>query len=381
MKSIRDAEVRDQTVFLRVDFNVPFVNGKISDNNRIKSAIPTIKLLQEKRAKIVIGTHIGRPAGVDLSLSTVPVARELSKLLENEVYSTDLVISPIIKNQITEMKNGQVLLLGNLRYDPREEKNDPNFAKELAEYADLYVNDAFAVSHRANASVEAITNYLDSYAGLLLESEITSLSFLLGNPQQPFVVIIGGAKIKDKAYVIKHLAEKADRILIGGAVASTFLKAKGENVGKSLIEDEMIPECKKMLLDYSEKIVLPVDTVKEEGKTADEFIIYDIGKNTQELFAHEISNAKSVFWNGNMGYTEDEKYVAGTRAVAMAMKENHTTTVVAGGDTVNFINMYNLKDGFSFVSTGGGAAMEFMAGQKLPGIEALNRTSSEITNY
>lgn len=376
MKSVRDADVKNKTVFLTVDFNVPLKDGVISDNNRIKSAIPTIRLLLEKRAKIVIGTHIGRPKGVDLSLSTVPVAKELAKLLEQEVYSTDLVIDPIVKKQVSELKEGEILVLGNLRFDPREEKNDQDFAKELASYAEIYVNDGFAVSHRSNSSVDAITNFLPSYAGLLLESEITSLSFLLSNPLNPFVVIIGGAKIKDKASVIKHLADKADRILIGGAVALTFLKSKGENVGQSLVDLEMLPECQKLLQTYSDKIVLPIDSIFEPGEKEGDFRILDIGQKTRENFASEISSAKSIFWNGNMGYTEDERYTGGTRAVAMAMKGGHSTTVVAGGDTVNFIDQNNLKDGFSFVSTGGGAAMEFMAGQKLPGIEALERNKS-----
>lgn len=373
MKSVRDAEVKDQTVFLRVDFNVPFKDGAISDNNRIKSAIPTIKLLLEKRAKIVIGTHIGRPNGVDVQFSTVPVAKELAKLLEMEIFSTDLVVGPAVQAKVDQLKDGEILLLGNLRFDPREEKNDPAFAQELASYADLYVNDAFAVSHRANASVDAITNYLPSYGGLLLESEITSLNFLLSNPQEPFVVIIGGAKIKDKAGVIKHLAEKADRILIGGAVALTFMKARGDDVGQSLVDKDMFDECNQLLKQYAEKIVLPVDSVFEKGTSEGMFKIFDIGPRTQELYAHEIAAAKSVFWNGNLGFTEDQRYCEGTRAVAMAIKAIHTTTVVAGGDTVDFIDANNLRSGFSFISTGGGAAMEFMAGQKLPGIEALSR--------
>lgn len=372
MTSVRDVDVKDKKVFLRVDFNVPFFNGKIADNHRIKSAIPTIKLLLEKGAAIIIGTHIGRPEGMDLSLSTVPVAQELAKLLGQEVHSTDLIIDPIVQSEVSNLKRGEILLLGNLRFDPREKKNDPELAKALAQYAEIFVNDAFGVSHRANASVVAITNFLPSYSGLLLESEITSLSLLLNRPESPFLVIIGGAKIKDKAGVIEYLANKADKILVGGAVSLTFLKAKGANVGQSLVDDSMLPGCKMMLNRFSEKIVLPIDCIKEtEGQS---FKILDIGVKTQEAFIKEIKNAKSIFWNGNMGYTEDERYCSGTKAIAEAMRANHTTTVVAGGDTVNFIDRNGLAEGFSFISTGGGAAMEFMAGQSLPGIEALNKT-------
>ena len=373
MKSVRDAEVRDKTVFLTVDFNVPLKDGVILDNNRIKSAIPTIKFLLEKRANIVIGTHVGRPEGVDLSLSTVPIAKELAKLLEQEVYSTDFIFDPVVEKQIADLKAGEVLLLGNLRFDPREKANDPAFAEALSKYADIYVNDGFAVSHRSDASVVAITKFLPSYAGLLLESEITSLGFLLNNPVSPFVVIIGGAKIKDKVSVIKYLSEKADRILLGGAVALTFMKAKGEEIGHSLEDDSVLPECQELLRLHSEKILLPIDSVIEPGQGKDDFKIYDIGAKTRELYKSEIFGAESVFWNGNMGYTEDVRFTEGTRAIAMAMKENKSTTVVAGGDTVNFIDSNNLNDGFSFISTGGGAAMEFMAGQKLPGIEALEQ--------
>lgn len=375
MKSIRDVNLKDKTVFLRVDFNVPMRNGRIEDNNRILSALPTIKLLIEKKVKLVIGTHLGKPKGVDLNFSTVPVAKELSRLLGKDVFSTDLVIDPLIKQKILDLKTAEILLLGNLRFDPREEKNDTQFARSLADYADIYVNDAFAVSHRAHASLEAITEFLPSYAGLLLESEITSLSFLLGKPLQPFVVIIGGAKIKDKAGIIRHLVDKADKFLLGGAVALTFLKARGDNVGQSLVDDEMIPECQNLLKLYSYKITLPEDLVYEPGQKEGEFKILDIGAKTQNTFGREILNAKTIFWNGNMGYTEDERYRLGTLAVARAMKSNNTTTVVAGGDTVNFINLNDLKDGFSFISTGGSAAMEYMAGNTLPGIAALDNNN------
>ena len=372
MKSVRDADVKNKKVFLRVDFNVPLDKGKIVDNNRIVQAIPTIKFLLDKHAKIIIGTHIGRPEGkFNPDFSTIPVAEELAKLLATPVDATDHVISPVITEKINQMEPGQILMLGNLRFHPEEEKNSESFAKELANYADLYVNDAFAVSHRANSSVEAITNYLPSYSGLLMESEITSLQLLLNNPDHPFVLIIGGAKVSDKAGLLMKLAETADKVLIGGAVANTFLKAKGEEVGKSLVDDEMIHKCKEILDKYKDKMHLPVDfVINGEG---DQLNNLDIGPKTIEDFNRVIADGRCIFWNGNMGYTEDAKYREGTLAIAKAMAENLNTKVIAGGDTVGFVDQQGLIDKFSFVSTGGSAAMQFLAGEPLPGIEALDK--------
>lgn len=377
MKSIRDVDIKDKKVFLRLDLNVPLEGTKITDNNRIVQAIPTIKYLMEKHAKVIIGTHLGRPEGkFDPAFSTVPIAEELAKLLGTNVDVTDHVISPIITEKINKMEKGQVLMLGNLRFHPEEEKNSESFAKELANYADIYVNDAFAVSHRANASVEAITNYLPSYSGLLMESEMTTLMFLMQNPEHPFVLIIGGAKVTDKAGLLLKLAEKADSVLIGGAVANTFLKAEGQEVGKSLVDEEMIEKCKEIMAKFKEKIHLPIDFVKEASKTTEEngFRILDIGPKTSENYLRIIADAKCIFWNGNMGYTEDEKYREGTLSIAKAMAENSNTKVIAGGDTVGFVDKYNLRDKFSFISTGGGAAMQFLAGEPLPGIVALDKS-------
>jgi len=374
MKSIRDVEVRNKKVFLRVDFNVPLKNGKITDANRIKNSVPTIKYLLDNDAKIIIGTHVGRPEGkVNTEFSTVPMAQELAKMLGQKVTVTDHVINDkVLLEKIDAMEQKDVIVLGNLRFHSEEESNNHMFAKKLASYADIYVNDAFAVSHRSNASVDAITSYLPSYSGLLLESEITSLGLLLKNPQPPFVLIIGGAKVADKAGLIKTLAQKADKILIGGAVANTFLLAKGEEVGQSLVEKEMVENCKKMLEEFGDKIILPIDTVKDgEG---DNFKIMDIGPATTTKFRSEILNAGSVFWNGNLGYTEDERFAVGTMAIAKAIEENtFGTKVAAGGDTVGFLDQNNMQKSYSFISTGGGAALEFLAGEKLPGIEALDK--------
>lgn len=374
MKSIRDVEVRNKKVFLRVDFNVPLKDGKITDANRIKNSVPTIKYLLDNDAKIIIGTHVGRPEGkVNTEFSTVPMAQELAKMLGQKITVTDHVINDkVLLEKIDAMQPKDIIVLGNLRYHPEEELNNHMFAKKLASYADIYVNDAFAVSHRSNASVDAITSYLPSYSGLLLESEITSLSLLLKNPQPPFVLIIGGAKVADKAGLIKTLAQKADKILIGGAVANTFLLAKGEEMSQSLVEKEMVEDCKKMIEEFGDKIILPVDTVKDgEGIN---FKIMDIGPKTIVEFRSKIINAGSIFWNGNLGYTEDERFAAGTRAIAKAIEENtFGTKVAAGGDTVGFLDQNNMQKSYSFVSTGGGAALEFLAGEKLPGIEALNK--------
>lgn len=372
MKGIQDADVRGKRVFLRVDFNVPINEGKITDINRIKAAVPTIQYLLENDAKIIIGTHLGRPDGkFNAKYSTVPVAKELSKILDRSVDATDFVLDKTITDKVANMHPGDILLLGNLRFHPEEEANDSKFAEELAKYADVYVNDAFAVSHRANASVEAITHFLPSYAGLLVENETTTLDFLLKNPLHPFVLIIGGAKISDKAGILMRLAEKADTVLIGGAVANTFLKARGQDVGKSLIDADMLDMCKDILEKFGSKIKLPTDYVIS-STPLEGFKILDIGINTREDYARVISDANCVFWNGNMGYTEDERYCAGTLAIAKALTENQNTTVIAGGDTVGFVDSKEMASGISFISTGGGAAMQFLSGDELPGIKALN---------
>lgn len=376
MQSVRDAELKNKKVFLRVDFNVPIKDGKVADLNRIIQAIPTIKFLIEKKAKIIIGTHIGRPEGkFSQEFSTIPVAEELAKMLNQKVEATDHVLSPVISEKIDLMRPGEILMLGNLRFHPEEEANSENFARELAKYADIYVNDAFAVSHRANASIDKITEYLPSFSGLLMESEITSLDLLVNNPEHPFVLVVGGAKIKDKAGLLNKMAAKADSVLIGGAVGNTFLAAKGEGLSKSLIDPLMFDTCKEILSKFGEKIFLPLDLEKKENSDGS-FKAYDIGQKTREEFTKIIAEGKCIFWNGNMGYTEDKKFQQGTMAVAKAMYDNLNTKVIAGGDTVGFIDENNMRDGFSFISTGGGAAMQYLAGEPLPGIEALEQSQS-----
>jgi len=372
MKSISEVEVKNKTVFLRTDFNVPMKDGKIVDDNRIDSALPTLNYLIDHKAKVILGTHIGRPDGVrSEGTSILPIAKRLSKLLNRKILYVDEVTGPKVENAVGKLQPGDVLVLANLRWEKGEEENDPLFARTLASYAELYINDAFAVSPRANASVEAITKYLPSYAGSLLDLEVTTLNIIFHAAKPPFVAIIGGAKIKDKAEMVKAMAERADTVLIGGAVANTFLMARGDNVGDSLVEPEMIDECRAILNKYSGKIVLPVDTIKTE--TAETFKILDIGPETVAKWRGIIGSANTILWNGNLGYTEDDKYANGTLEIAKAIGENNCgAKVVAGGDTGGFIDDAGLYKNFSFISTGGGAALGFLAGEKLPGIEALN---------
>ncbi len=372
MNSIKDFDPSGKRVFLRVDFNIPIIEGKIEYDNRIRAALPTINYLVENNAKIVIGTHAGRPEGKKSEdTSVLPMAKRLARLLNREVLYIDDIVGLKVDEAVNSLKNGQILVLGNLRWSPEEEKNSSDFASKLASYGDIYVNDAFAVSHRANSSVEAITKFLPSYAGFLLESETTTLKLLFDSPVTPFVAIIGGAKIKDKASVIKVLAQKADFVLLGGAVANTFLASQGKNMGDSLIEPEMMDDCKKMLEEYGAKIILPIDEIKDEQLST--FKSMDIGPETVAKYRGILGEANSIFWNGNLGYTEDERFASGTLEIAKIIGEcKCATKVAAGGDTVGFIDDHGMSENFSFLSTGGGAALEFMAGEELPGIEALS---------
>lgn len=371
MKSIREAKLEGKTVFLRVDYNVPMENGKILDINRIKKSTATIKYMLEHKAKIIIATHLGKPKGkIDPKTSTVPLASELAKELKHKVFATDYLIDEQVKEKVAKMKSGDILFLGNLRWNSGEEANDISFAKSLAEYADIYVNDAFGASHRAHASISAITQFLPSYAGFLLESEVTTLSLLLKNPVPPFLLIMGGAKIEDKTDMIENLADKVDKILVGGGIANTFLAAKGQDVSVSLYEPEMIDKCKELLSKYAKKIILPIDSIYHKHDDGG-FSIMDIGYETRKMFVSEISRAKTIFWNGNMGKSEDRQYEGGSKVVAHAVTANQATSVVAGGDTVGYVLSNKLEEGISFISTGGGAALEFLSGDKLPGIESL----------
>lgn len=363
--------LKGKKVFLRADFNVPINNGKVLDDNRISESLPTIKYLISKKAKIIIGSHLGRPSkNGDKETSLAPVVKELKKLLKININLSPEVVGSKSKKLAEVLGDGEILVLENLRWEKGEETNDSKFAKKLACLAEIYVNDAFAVSHRSHASVEAITRYLPSCGGFLIQKEIENLSKIIKNQKRPFIIIIGGAKIADKIGVIDNLAGKVDRFLIGGAMGNTFLASRGNEMSKSVYEDKVLDTASGYLSKYQNKIMLPVDNLKTEVEGG--FSYMDIGSVTIKNYQAIIKNAKTVFWNGNLGYSEEKEFANGTNEIAKAIAQNRSCfSVIAGGDTVSVINKLKLNNRFSFISTGGGAALEFLAGKKLPGIEAL----------
>ncbi|GIW47474.1 MAG: hypothetical protein KatS3mg078_1351 [Deltaproteobacteria bacterium] len=390
ISDVPDEEYEGRRVFVRVDFNVPIRDGVISEDYRIRRAIPTIDYLIDKGARIILASHLGRPKGIFIpDLSLKPVSYRLSELLGKPVKFIGKVIGNEVKLEIEELQNGEVMLLENLRFHKEETDNDPNFAKELASLADIYVNDAFGTSHRKHASTYGMAFYFNlRLAGFLLNRELKFLTRIRENPEHPFVVIVGGAKIKDKIHALKNLLEKADKVLIGGGVAYTFLKAKGVGVGDSLTEDEMIGWAEEALKNYGDKILLPVDHVVAESiekrKTymiVDEeipagFKGFDIGPKTVRKYTSEIKGMGSIFWNGPMGVFEIEEFSVGTthiaRAIALATWRG-ATTVVGGGETISAIRKAEVLDSeIVHISTGGGALLEFLGGEELPGISILN---------
>jgi phosphoglycerate kinase len=395
MKTIDDINVQSRRVFLRVDFNVPLTKEApytITDDTRIRAAIPTIEALIKRGAAVVIASHMGRPKGKPAEqYSLKPVAARLQELLKVDVKMAPDSIGHETRAMADDLQPGQVLLLENLRFHAEEEGNDPKFAEQLAALGDVYVNDAFGAAHRAHASIEGITHHISSKAaGYLMKKELDYLGGVLSNPKKPFVAIIGGAKISGKIDVIESLLDKADKILIGGGMMFTFLKAQGMNVGKSLVEDDKVELAKDLLARSEEmggKIVLPSDAVlasefknDAEKKTADvnsidgDWMGLDIGPKSIDAFVHEIEQAKTVLWNGPMGVFEMENFAAGTLAVAQALAKATkagATTVVGGGDSVAALEQLGLADEMSHVSTGGGASLEFLEGKTLPGVAAL----------
>jgi triosephosphate isomerase len=371
---------------MRADFNVPITkNGKVgqSEDFRIVRTAPTIQYLIKKGAKIIIMAHLGRPEGkVNLKYSLKPVAKRLSQIIKQPVKLSPEIIGVKTDKLISQMKNGEVLLLENIRFDKREEQANNNFARELASLGDLYVNDGFAVSHRDQVSVSVIQDFLPSYAGLLLEDEIKYLGGVLKNPKKPLVVIIGGAKISTKIRVIKNFAKVAKRILLGGALANTVLKVMGVSVGKSPIEPEMFGEVKKFKLTDN-NIVVPVDGVMANNFNAKkgrmdaladikpEELILDIGPDTVKLYENILKSAKMVMWNGPMGLIENPVFARGTRSLIRILAGSKAQTIVGGGETVQMIRKMKLENKFSFISTGGGAMLEFLEGKQLPGLKKL----------
>ncbi|SIR29689.1 phosphoglycerate kinase [Peribacillus simplex] len=389
-KSIKDIELKGKRVFCRVDFNVPMQDGKISDDTRIKAALPTISYLTEQGAKVILASHLGRPKGqVVEELRLAPVAKRLSELSGKDVKKAEEAYGETVQSIIGNMQNGEILLLENVRFYPGEEKNDQELAKSFAALADVYVNDAFGAAHRAHASTEGIAHHLPAVAGLLMEKELSVLGKALSNPERPFTAIIGGAKVKDKIGVIENLLEKVDHLIIGGGLGYTFIKAQGHEIGNSLLEEDKIELAKSFIESAKEKGVklhLPIDAVvtaefspDAEAENVDidaipnDKMALDIGPKTSDLFADVIKSSKLVIWNGPMGVFEFDKFANGTRTVAEALAEaKDTYSIVGGGDSAAAAEKFGLAEKMSHISTGGGASLEFMEGKELPGVVALN---------
>ena len=389
-KTIEDVNVNGKRVLVRVDFNVPMDNnGKITNENRIVGALPTIQYLVKNGAKVVLCSHMGRPKGeFNMKYSLAPVAARLSELLGQEVKMAKDVIGEDADQVVASLQDGEVALLENLRFHKEEEKNDPDFAKKLASYGDIYVNDAFGTAHRAHASTEGVTHYLPAVAGYLIEKELRVMGGALEAPVRPFLAILGGAKVSDKIGVINNLLEKVDVLIIGGGMAYTFQKAMGGHIGNSLCEDDKMELAKELLARAAYKgkrIVLPVDneagnafsndclhiTVHSQ-EIPDGFEGMDIGPVTREIFTNEVRRAHTIIWNGPMGVAEFPVFSEGTRAVAQAVAENPGITIIGGGDSAAAIEKLGFADKVTHVSTGGGASLEFLEGIELPGVAALN---------
>ncbi|MCU5454570.1 phosphoglycerate kinase [Bacillus cereus] len=389
-KSIRDVDLKGKRVFCRVDFNVPMKEGKITDETRIRAALPTIQYLVEQGAKVILASHLGRPKGQAVEeLRLTPVAARLGELLGKDVKKADEAFGPVAQEMVAAMNEGDVLVLENVRFYAGEEKNDAELAKEFAALADIFVNDAFGAAHRAHASTAGIADYLPAVSGLLMEKELDVLGKALSNPERPFTAIIGGAKVKDKIGVIRHLLDKVDNLIIGGGLAYTFVKALGHEIGLSLCEDDKIELAKEFMQLAKEKGVnfyMPVDVVitEEFSETATTQIVgidsipsnwegVDIGPKTREIYADVIKKSKLVVWNGPMGVFEMTPFAEGTKAVGQALADAEDTySVIGGGDSAAAVEKFGMADKMSHISTGGGASLEFMEGKELPGVVCLN---------
>src|SRR5690625_4667579 len=388
-KTVTDMNVKGKRVLCRVDMNVPMQDGEVTDDTRILAVLPTIRYLIEHGAKIILASHLGRPKGkVVEELRLDPVARRLSELINREVKKVDSVYGPEVDEAIAQLAPGDVLLLENVRFEPGEEANDPKLAKAFADMADIYVNDAFGTAHRAHASTAGVGKYLPGVAGFLLEKEIDILHNALQNPERPFTAIIGGSKVKDKIKVIENLLDLVDNILIGGGLATTFLKAQGYEIGNSLLEDDIIELAKGIIETAKQKNVsfyLQTDAVIANKFAADAnyktvraneiepgWMCLDIGPETAKTYRDVILQSKLIVWNGPMGVFEMEPFSKGTRAVAEALVDTEGYTVIGGGDSAAAVEQFNIADQMDHVSTGGGASLEFMEGKILPGIGVLD---------
>jgi 3-phosphoglycerate kinase len=390
LRSIRDIDVQNKRVLVRVDFNVDLgADGNVIDDFRIRAVLPTVNYLIENNAKVILMSHLGDPEGiVNSGLRLSPVRAKLAELLSMNVLGSPDCIGSLAEDAVSAMHEGEVLLLENLRFHKEEKENNDEFARRLAVLGDVYVNDAFAVCHRSHASVSAITKFLPAYAGLLLEKEVAILRKAVKNPDHPLVVVMGGAKISTKIKLIKNFLDKADHILLGGALANTVLCAQGLAVGDSVVEEEMVEAVKDFSLTNT-KIHLPVDTVVSEdkngegevriapvGNTRPHELILDIGPETVELFSKIISSAKMIVWNGPMGLFEIDQFSRGTKEVIQAIAAGNAFSIAGGGETIVYLDKTGLAGKFSHISTGGGAMLDFLAGEKMPGLQAL-----ETNNY
>lgn len=386
-RQITIADVQGKRILCRVDFNVPLKDGAITDDTRIRAALPTITWLRDHGARVILCSHLGRPKGkiVD-NLRLAPVAERLSDLLGAPVTSLDAITGPGVQQAVAGMKDGDVLLLENLRFDPREEANDPALARELGDLADIYVNDAFGAAHRAHASTEGVAHVLPAYTGLLMRAELDALGKLLDEPEHPFVAIIGGAKVSDKLAVLENLLPRTDALLIGGGMANTFLLAQGYDVGRSLVEEDLVGTARNLLQQAETAgitIGLPADVVvagtidapagdvTSVDQVDDDAAIFDIGPGSAEGYAKLIAGARTVFWNGPLGVAENPAFAQGTATVAKAVAACDGYTVIGGGDSVAAIEQLGLADRIDHISTGGGASLEFLEGRDLPGITAI----------
>ncbi len=385
-KMVTNLDVKGKKVLMRVDFNVPIAEGKVGDDSRVQAALPTIKYLLEQGAAVILCSHLGRPKGeFDPAFSLKPVAEHLDSLIDAPVSFAEDCIGEPAQKAASVLETGQVLVLENTRFHAGEKKNDPKMAKQLAELADLYVNDAFGSAHRAHASTTGVADYLPAAAGFLLEKEIKYLGNAIADPERPFVTILGGAKVSDKIGVIENLLEKSDHILIGGGMANTFFKAQGYEMAESLVEGDVIDIAKTLLDKAGGKLVLPVDMVIadafdadaadrviEVGDVPEGWRVLDIGPRTVDNFSEIIANAGTVVWNGPMGVFEFTKFAQGTFAIAKAVAESSATGIIGGGDSISAIRKSGLDDRITHISTGGGASLEMLEGKVLPGLAALD---------
>ena len=388
-KTVKDIDLKGKKVFVRCDFNVPMdENRNITDNTRIVAALPTIKYLLEQDCKLILASHLGRPKGeYKLEYSLAPVAKELSNLLGKEVIMANDVVGEDATSKASNLKEGEILLLENVRFHKEETENNPEFSKKLASMAEVFVNDAFGTAHRAHSSTTGIASYLPAVSGFLIEKELKFLGNAVNNPERPFVAILGGAKVSDKIGVIDSLLEKVDTLMIGGGMAYTFFKAQGYEVGNSICEMDKLDLAKSAMEKAKQKgvkLMLPVDTkigkefkADTESKTVKYTEIptdwegFDIGAETIKMFSDELRNAKTVIWNGPLGLFEFDQFAIGTNEIAKVLSEIDATTIIGGGDSAAAVKKAGLEDKMTHISTGGGASLEFLEGKKLPGIEAL----------